>query len=300
MLETKFIKVAQSGPTVDGREIDAQDLRDMAETYSPSTYEAVIWPEHERFWGNHGTVLAVEARENGDVTELYAKLKPGKRFIEKNSDGQKLYSSIEIQPNFANTGKAYLTGIAITDSPASLGTEQIKFFSDQRKHRNEQAGEFYSCGTQLPVLFETPPNDLPSEEEAKNFFKRYFPNLFNKQEPSPNPKEETMTEEQNKQMLSSIQANTEAVKALSDSFTQVVSIITDKFSDSADGGKEKPKDEESPAPKTEPESQDFAALAESVTKLSADVNGMSEKFNAALPGTDVPDSTTPEDDAGLI
>ena len=37
-------------------------------------------------------------------------------------EGQKIYSSMEIMSNFADTGKAYLVGLAITDTPASLGT----------------------------------------------------------------------------------------------------------------------------------------------------------------------------------
>lgn len=40
---------------------------------------------------------------------------------------QKIYTSIEVDPNFAKTGEAYLTGLAVTDSPASLGTEVLKF-----------------------------------------------------------------------------------------------------------------------------------------------------------------------------
>lgn len=40
-----------------------------------------------------------------------------------NKAAQKVYTSMEIQPNFANTGKCYLVGLAVTDDPASLGTE---------------------------------------------------------------------------------------------------------------------------------------------------------------------------------
>lgn len=37
--------------------------------------------------------------------------------------GQKVYTSMEIRPNFSNSGKCYLIGLAVTDDPASLGTE---------------------------------------------------------------------------------------------------------------------------------------------------------------------------------
>jgi hypothetical protein len=43
--------------------------------------------------------------------------------------GQKVYTSMEIRPNFANSGKCYLVGLAVTDDPASLGTEYLEFCS---------------------------------------------------------------------------------------------------------------------------------------------------------------------------
>lgn len=178
-LTTDFIKVAQSGPTVDGRTIEPQELREMAETYNPDTYTAVIWPDHERFWGNHGTVLAVEVRENGDLTELFAQLQPGFRFLEKNQQGQKQFSSIEIWPDFGNSGKCYLGGIAITDSPASLGTEQIRLFTAQRG-KDADATRF-RAGVELPHLFSIPPNNAdqrspmdavsPEDAEALSFMR---------------------------------------------------------------------------------------------------------------------------------
>lgn len=297
MLQTEFIKVAQSGPTVDGREIAAQDLRDMAESYDSKTYEAVIWPEHERFWGNHGTVLATEARENGDVTELYAKLKPGYRFIEKNRDGQKLYPSIEIHPNFAGTGKAYLYGIAITDSPASLGTEQIRLFSQQRTQRGEKPGEFYCSGIELQGLFGDEPSD-PVEEEAKHFFKRFFPNLFSSQQPTtpPTDNEDEMTEKQFNDLLNATQANTTAITEMGNQFSKIAELASKQFRQG--NGEEDPGKDD--APKDTPETTELSALTDMVTKLSATVEGMEQKFNAALPGTPVPENPTPAEDAGLI
>jgi hypothetical protein len=38
---------------------------------------------------------------------------------------------MEIQPNFANSGKCYLVGLAVTDDPASLGTEYLEFCRGQ-------------------------------------------------------------------------------------------------------------------------------------------------------------------------
>ena len=125
-------RVAVSGPTVDGREILPQDLRDIAETYNPSLYTAVIWCDHDREYGSHGTVFSLRLVEEDDELEpgqigLEAQFKPNDRLLFLNDQGQKLFSSIEITPNFRGTGKAYMTGIAVTDEPASTGTQELYF-----------------------------------------------------------------------------------------------------------------------------------------------------------------------------
>jgi len=125
-------RVATSGPTVDGRVILPQELRDIAETYSTATYTATIWCEHERWPGAHGTVFAVRLVEDAEDLQpgqvaLEAQLKPNQRLLYLNDQGEKLFTSIEVTPDFANTGKAYLTGLAVTDSPASLGTQELYF-----------------------------------------------------------------------------------------------------------------------------------------------------------------------------
>lgn len=125
-------RVAVSGLTADGREIFAQDLRDIAETYKPSFYTAVIWCDHDRWPGSHGTVYAVRlVEDDGDLqpgeVALEAQLKPNDQLLYLNDRGQKLFSSVEITPNFRGTGKAYLTGLGVTDEPASVGTQELYF-----------------------------------------------------------------------------------------------------------------------------------------------------------------------------
>ena len=125
-------RVATSGPTVDGRVILPQELRDIAETYSTAKYTASIWSEHERWPGSYGTVYAVRLVEESEGLEpgqvaLEAQLKPNDKLLALNDQGEKLFSSIEILPDFANTGKAYLVGLAVTDSPSSLGTQELYF-----------------------------------------------------------------------------------------------------------------------------------------------------------------------------
>lgn len=131
-LVSSWKRVATSGPTADGREIKAQDLRDCAETYKPSIYTAVIWLDHQRDNGAHGTVYTVRLIDNdpalgkGQVA-LEVQMKPNARLLQLNKDGIKLFSSVEITPNFAGSGRAYMTGLAVTDEPASLGTQELYF-----------------------------------------------------------------------------------------------------------------------------------------------------------------------------
>ena len=167
-------RVATSGPTVDGREILPQELRDIAETYKPSLYTAVIWCEHERWQGCFGTVFAVRLIEEGEDLEpgqvaLEAQLKPNDRLLALNDQGQKLFSSIEIYPNFRGKGKAYMTGMAVTDEPASTGTQEL-YFSNKTSQRT------YFTGA---VELGRPQDDMqtPSETGLINaltgFFKRF-------------------------------------------------------------------------------------------------------------------------------
>ncbi|HGV3211202.1 TPA: GPO family capsid scaffolding protein, partial [Escherichia coli] len=48
------------------------------------------------------------------------------------NDGKKIYSSIELEPQSTITGGPYLRGLAMTDTPASLGTERLAFAAQQR------------------------------------------------------------------------------------------------------------------------------------------------------------------------
>lgn len=153
-------RVATSGPTVDGREILPQELRDIAETYKAATYTAVIWCEHERWYGSHGTVYAVRLVEEGDdlvpgQIALEAQLKPNDKLLWLNDQGEKLFTSIEITPNFANTGKAYLTGLAVTDEPASLGTQELYFSKKTSK------AAYFAASLELgPLRDEQPQSEL--------------------------------------------------------------------------------------------------------------------------------------------
>ena len=126
--ESRWFKVATAGSTVDDREIKTEWLSDMAETYDVDEYTANIFEDHISWFGNYGQVTAVKAEkdEKGRLC-LFTKVKPNARLLKKNKDGQKLFTSIQVTENFAGTGKAYLTHLAITDTPASIGTERLEF-----------------------------------------------------------------------------------------------------------------------------------------------------------------------------
>lgn len=133
----KLFRIAISGPTVDGRNIPANHIVEMAKNYDPNHYQARIWLEHIKWvWPDsefsaYGDVLSLEAKEvevGGEtVMGLYAELSVSDRLKKLNETSQKIFSSIEYHPNFRDKGYAYLTGLAATDTPASAGTEPLKF-----------------------------------------------------------------------------------------------------------------------------------------------------------------------------
>ena len=139
----KKFRVAVSGNTIDGREIQPQHLRDAAANYNLEVYAARVNIEHilspypGSDFGAMGDVVALSAE---DITEgplagrtgLYAEIEPSERMKQMTDKGQKVYSSIELHPQFALNGKAYMMGLAMTDTPASLGTERLKFAAQQR------------------------------------------------------------------------------------------------------------------------------------------------------------------------
>lgn len=187
-LFTDFIKVAQTGPAIDGRTMEEGWIRDMAETYDPSVYTAMIWPEHARWFGNFGEVAELRAGpdEKGAYC-LFARLKPNKHFLEYNAEGQGLFYSVEIEPDFSKTGRAYLGGLAVTDSPACLGMASTRFST-------LPGGENKLCMSNVP--FDPSSLDPAPADEPPSWFKKYFAPLFtqNTGEQAPEPEENTMDE----------------------------------------------------------------------------------------------------------
>ncbi len=140
----KKFRVAVSGSTVDGREISPVHLREAAENFNPDVYAARVNVEHylspcpssEFSAMGDVTALSTEDITEGPLagrTALYAEIEPTERMKQLVADGKKIYSSIELHPQFSVNGRAYLVGLAMTDTPASLGTERLKFTAQQRQ-----------------------------------------------------------------------------------------------------------------------------------------------------------------------
>ncbi|HEX7856049.1 MAG TPA: GPO family capsid scaffolding protein [Sphingobium sp.] len=183
MAKTKFFRIAVEGATVDGRTIERSWLEDMAAGYDPATYTARINCEHiagyspDRPFNAYGSVLSLKTEEveltiSGEkktLLSLLAEIDANDQLVEINKAGQKLFTSCEIHPDFAGSGKAYLVGLAVTDTPASLGTEPLKFAAMTRSNLFTTAFE-----TNVEFLSEQDAKSIAASvvEGLKSFFAR--------------------------------------------------------------------------------------------------------------------------------
>lgn len=133
--KSKKFRVATEGATTDGRIIERSWIEQMAKNYDPKKYGARVNMEHIKGYAPDGTfkrfgdVLSVSCAENNEgKLELFTVIDPTADLVTMTTkDRQKVYTSIEVNPKFADTGEAYLVGLAVTDDPASLGTEMLSF-----------------------------------------------------------------------------------------------------------------------------------------------------------------------------
>lgn len=195
MAKTKFFRIAVEGATVDGRVIEREWLEQMAASYDPATYTARINCEHiagyspDKPFNAYGSVLSlktemVELSINGakkQLLGLYAEIDANDQLVAINKAGQKLFTSCEIHPNFAGEDKKYLVGLAVTDMPASLGTEPLKFAALSRPNLFSAAHE-----TAIEILPST--DSAAMTEAAKSGAMSAILSLFKaKEEPAAPP-----------------------------------------------------------------------------------------------------------------
>lgn len=166
--KSKWFRIAVAGDTTDGREIQADWILQMAKNYNPDTYGARINIEHIRgvmpdsVFGAYGDVLALKTEKvtiDGEEKDaLFAQIEPTQTLIELNKKKQKVYTSMEVDDNFANKGEAYLIGLAVTDSPASLGTEMLQFAANAKVNpladKKQRPENLFTAAQEVTLEFE--------------------------------------------------------------------------------------------------------------------------------------------------
>lgn len=185
MAKTKMFRVAVEGDTIDGRKIERSWLEQAAKNYSQDVYGARVWIEHMRgilpdsSFRAYGDVLSVKTEEVDIQGEkklaLFAEIEATDDLVEINKQSQKLYTSIEIDPNFQGKGEAYLVGLAVTDSPASIGTEKLSFSSMAAKFGENSQKNMFSQVTETSIEL---------EDDAKGMFSNLiqkFSDMFSPQ-----------------------------------------------------------------------------------------------------------------------
>ncbi|CQH45346.1 TPA: GPO family capsid scaffolding protein [Yersinia enterocolitica] len=187
---SKWFRIGVEGDTCDGRDIDGNDIQQMADSFDPRVYGARINLEHikglypDGDFKRLGDVVALKAEKiednsilNGKLA-LFAKLTPTEPLADMVAASQKIYTSMEIRRNFANTGKAYLVGLAVTDDPASLGTEVLAFSAKAKVNpfagKKDHPDDLFSVATLAELEFEDAPDTLLNSltDKVKNIFSR--------------------------------------------------------------------------------------------------------------------------------
>ncbi|MEG3080819.1 GPO family capsid scaffolding protein [Halomonas sp. 5021] len=158
-------RIATEGATTDGRNISAEWLTQMAANFDPAKYGCRINMEHMKGilpdgpFKAYGDVTALKAEEDDDgKLGLFAEIDPTddlKAMVEKR---QKIYTSMEVDLDFAGSGEPYLVGLAVTDSPASLGTSMLKFSAQEGKNsplaaRKQRPDNVFSEAVEVDLSF---------------------------------------------------------------------------------------------------------------------------------------------------
>lgn len=201
-LKSKFFRVAVEGATCDGRSIERHHIQEMADSYDPQLYGARVWIEHIRSllpdsaFRAYGDVIALKAEEveigGKKKLALFAQIEPTDDLVAMVNDlKQKLYTSIELAEKFADTGKAYMWGLAVTDSPASLGTEMLAFAAQHPDKnplasRKQDPANLFTAAEECNIEFESMEPAAPRSNGLASF----FANLGIGQKPTTEPKEE--------------------------------------------------------------------------------------------------------------
>lgn len=176
-VKAKRFRIGVEGATTDGRTIERAWLEQMAASYNPQVYTALINLEHIKGYTpdspfrRFGTVDKLEAEEITDgplkgKMALYAWITPSDDLVAYTRKLQKLFTSMEVNTSFADTGKAYLIGLAATDDPASLGTEMLQFSASAKSNplagRKQNPENLFTAAEETLIEWEEVQDDKPS------------------------------------------------------------------------------------------------------------------------------------------
>jgi hypothetical protein len=168
-IKAKRFRIAVEGATTDGRVISRDWISQMAKNYDPAMYGARVNMEHIKGYTpdspfrRYGDVTALTAEEITDgplkgKLALYGDIDPTPELVELTKARQKIYTSVEINTKFADTGEAYLIGIAVTDDPASLGTEILSFSATAKANplasRKQDKDNLFTAAEETVIEFE--------------------------------------------------------------------------------------------------------------------------------------------------
>lgn len=176
--------IGTSGKTIDGRDIKPEWLEQAAEDYSPELYGARINVEHLRSawpgseFAGYGDVTALKTESTNGITKLFAQINPTDKLISLNQKREKIYTSMELHTNFQEKQRAYLVGLAITDSPSSVGTSALQFNTDANSPYSIKPEFFISESTAMIQSNENTQaqqdTSAKTEDQAPSWFTKFF------------------------------------------------------------------------------------------------------------------------------
>lgn len=198
--KSKLFRAFVEGNTIsDGRQITAEMINDIVDTFNLDTYTPRINIEHisgfspEPPFNGYGDVIAVEARDDDIVIDnksqkrraLYVQVDGNDQLIALAERGQKPFASVEITDSYAGCGKTGLVGLAFTDIPASIGTQKLHF-------SRRAPGTLFSTGVETSIEFDG--KSAPAGETTgliaamTGFFKQFAAGTVQPPEPVTPPK----------------------------------------------------------------------------------------------------------------
>lgn len=280
--QTGWVIAATEGATVDGRIISKEWINQMAASYSVDEYTALIWPEHFRSsWGptegkNWGQVDEVKAAKKDGKLRLFVKITANDYLLAANKDGQKLFMSIEPNPDYKSEGRCYLQGLAVTDSPASSGTSRLKFSIGDNEADHEYSQLEALTHSDFITTNSEPVTPNSKQAKAQSLMAQLF-SLFSSDQQPADQEPSTEEEPMNKEQFNALMGKVEGLDAK-------VTDLETKFSKPAEKPEVKP--EPTPEPEINPEpatgvtAEQFSQLMDKMDGFGKKVDGIETKFNA--------------------